>query len=107
VRINAPVKGLAANSNEDIMINVNRQDQSGAAKACVGPNPYVQRSSRIISIGLKHLKVKVTGPQVKPVESKATQESYEQPMNQPCLLANFFLNLGGEIPVEGVRSVTP
>jgi hypothetical protein len=38
-------------------------------------------SSRIVSIGPEHLKVKATGPQVKLVESKSTQESHEQPMN--------------------------
>jgi hypothetical protein len=43
VRINAPVKGLAANPNEDNAININQQDQSGATKACVGPNPQVQK----------------------------------------------------------------
>jgi hypothetical protein len=42
VHINAPVKGLAANPNEDNAININQQDHSGAAKACVGPNPQVQ-----------------------------------------------------------------
>jgi hypothetical protein len=36
------LRGLVANPNEGNAINVNRQDQSGAAKACVGPNPYVQ-----------------------------------------------------------------
>jgi hypothetical protein len=66
-----------------------------------------KRSSRIASIGLERLKVKATNPQVKLVESKSTQESREQPMNQPRFLASFFLNLGGEIPVKGVRSVTP
>jgi hypothetical protein len=62
--------------------------------------------SRSVSLGLKHMKVKITSPQVNLVE-KSTQESCEQPMNQPCFLASFFLNLGGEIPVKGVRSVTP
>jgi hypothetical protein len=66
-----------------------------------------KRSSRSVSLGLKRLKAKATGPQVKPVKSKATQESREQPMNQPRFLAISFLNLGGEIPVKGVRSVTP
>ena len=36
------LKGLAANPNEDNVINITQQDQSGAAKACVGPNPQVQ-----------------------------------------------------------------
>jgi hypothetical protein len=45
--------------------------------------------------------VKATSSQVKLVESKSTQESREQPMNQPLFLASFFLNLGGEIPVKG------
>jgi hypothetical protein len=100
------LRGLAANPNEDNAININQQDQSGAAKVCVGPNPQVHESSRIASIGLKHLKVKATSPQVNLVE-KSTQESCEQPMNQPCFLASFFLNLEGEIPIKGVRSVTP
>ena len=36
------LRGLAANPNEDNAININQQDQIGAAKACVGPNPQVQ-----------------------------------------------------------------
>jgi hypothetical protein len=36
------LRGLAANPNEDNAININQQNQSGAAKACVGPNPQVQ-----------------------------------------------------------------
>jgi hypothetical protein len=36
------LRGLAANLNEDNAINISQQDQSGAAKACVGPNPQVQ-----------------------------------------------------------------
>ena len=36
------LRGLAANPNEDHAININQQDQIGAAKACVGPNPQVQ-----------------------------------------------------------------
>jgi hypothetical protein len=38
------LRGLAANPNEDNTININQQDQSGAAKACVGPNPQVQEN---------------------------------------------------------------
>jgi hypothetical protein len=66
-----------------------------------------RRSSRIASVGLKHLKVKATSPQVKLAESSSTQESREKPMNQPCFLASVFFNLRGEIPVKGVRFVTP
>jgi hypothetical protein len=36
------LRGLAANPNEDNAISINQQDQSGAAKVCVGPNPQVQ-----------------------------------------------------------------
>jgi hypothetical protein len=36
------LRGLAVNPNEDNAININQQDQSGATKACVGPNPQVQ-----------------------------------------------------------------
>ena len=36
------LRGLVANPNEDNAININQQDQSGTAKACVGPNPHVQ-----------------------------------------------------------------
>jgi hypothetical protein len=33
------IRGLAANPNEDNVIDINQQDQSGDAEACVGPNP--------------------------------------------------------------------
>jgi hypothetical protein len=36
------LRGLAANPSEDNAININQQGQSGATKACVGPNPQVQ-----------------------------------------------------------------
>jgi hypothetical protein len=36
------LRGLVANPNEDNAININQQDQSEAAEACVGPNPQVQ-----------------------------------------------------------------
>jgi hypothetical protein len=36
------LRGLVVNPNEDNAVNINQQDQSGAAKACVGPNPQVQ-----------------------------------------------------------------
>jgi hypothetical protein len=36
------LRGLAANPDEDNAININQQDQSGAAEACLGPNPQVQ-----------------------------------------------------------------
>jgi hypothetical protein len=36
------LRGLAANPNEEDVININQQDQSCAAKECVGPNPQVQ-----------------------------------------------------------------
>jgi hypothetical protein len=36
------LRGLAANTDEDNVININQQDQIGAAQACVGPNPQVQ-----------------------------------------------------------------
>ena len=36
------LRGLAANPDEDNAININQQDQSGTAEACVGPNPQVQ-----------------------------------------------------------------
>jgi hypothetical protein len=68
---------------------------------------WFRRSSRIALVGLEHLKVKATSSQVKLADSKSTQESREQPMNQHCFLASFFLNIGGEIPVKWVRSVTP
>jgi hypothetical protein len=37
------LRGLAANPNEDNATNINQQDQNGAAEACVGPNPQVQK----------------------------------------------------------------
>jgi DNA polymerase III sliding clamp (beta) subunit (PCNA family) len=57
--------GLAANPNEDNAININQQDQSEAAKRVWVLTHRSKRSSRIASIGLKHLKVKATSPQVK------------------------------------------
>jgi hypothetical protein len=36
------LRGLVANPNEDNVININQQDQSGTSKACVGPNPQAQ-----------------------------------------------------------------
>jgi hypothetical protein len=102
VHNNALVKGLAANPNEDNVININKQDQSEATEACVGPTHRSKGSSRIASIGLKHLKVKATGPQVKLVESKSTQESREQPINQSHFRASLFLNLEGEILLRGL-----
>ena len=36
------LRGLAANPNEDNAININQKDQSGATKACVGPDSQVQ-----------------------------------------------------------------
>ena len=36
------LRGLVANPNEDNVNNISQQDQSGVAKACVGPNPQVQ-----------------------------------------------------------------
>jgi hypothetical protein len=59
-------------------------------------------SSRIASIGLKHLKVKATSPRVKFVVSKSTQESCDQSMNQSYFLASLFLNLEGEILLRGL-----
>ena len=41
------LRGLAANPNEDHAININQHNQSGAAKACVGPNPQVQEILKI------------------------------------------------------------
>jgi hypothetical protein len=66
-----------------------------------------RRSSKIASVGLEHLKVKATGSQVKLAESKSTQESREQPMNQPCFLAKHLLESRGRDSVKGVRFVTP
>jgi hypothetical protein len=37
------LRRLAANPNKDNAININQQDQGGAAKVCVGPNPQVQK----------------------------------------------------------------
>ena len=101
------LRGLAANLDEDNAININHQNQSGAAKACVGPTHRSKTSPRIASVGHEHLKVKATGPQVNLAESKSTQGSHEQPRNQSHFLASLFLNLEGKIPVKGVRFVTP
>jgi hypothetical protein len=37
------LRGLVTNPNEDNAININQQDQSIAAEACVGPNPQVHQ----------------------------------------------------------------
>jgi hypothetical protein len=73
----------------------------------VGPNSQVQEILKNCISGREYLKVKTTSPQVKLVESKSTQESREQPINQSHFRASLFLNLEDEIPVKGVRSVTP
>jgi hypothetical protein len=73
----------------------------------VGPNSQVQEIIKNCISGREYLKVKTTSPQVKLVESKTTQESREQPINQSHFCASLFLNLEDEIPVKGVRSVTP
>jgi hypothetical protein len=78
------LRGLAANPNEGNAININQQDRSGAMKAFGVLTHRSKESSRIVSIGLEHLKVKAIGPQVKLAESKLTQESLGQPMNQLC-----------------------
>jgi hypothetical protein len=65
-------------------INIKQQDQSGIAEVCVGPNPQVLGSARIVSVGHEHMKVKEASPQVKLAESMSTQESRGQRMNQPC-----------------------
>ena len=101
------LRGLVANPNEDNAININQHGQSGVAEAWWVLTHRSKGSSRIASVGREHLKVKATSPQVKLAGSKSAQGSCGQPMNQPRFLASFFLNLGGEIPVKGVRSVTP
>jgi hypothetical protein len=78
------LRGLAANPNEHNAININQQYQSGVAKAWWAHNPWVLGSSRVASVGREHLKVKEASPQVKLTESKSTQESHGQSMNQPC-----------------------
>jgi hypothetical protein len=96
----------AANPNEDNKSTSTNKIRVAQQKHVWVPTHRSRRSSRIASVGLEHLKVKATSPQVNLVE-KSTQESCEQPMNQPCFLASFFLNLGGKIPVKGVRFITP
>jgi hypothetical protein len=36
------LRGLVANPNEDNPTNINQQESSGVAEACVGPNPQAQ-----------------------------------------------------------------
>jgi hypothetical protein len=76
------LRGLAANPNEDNAININQQDQSGVAEACVGPTHRSKRSSRIALIGLKHLKVKATRPHVKVIRVKVESgEAIKKPID--------------------------
>jgi hypothetical protein len=58
-------------------------------------------SSIIISIGLEHLKVKATSPQVKVVRVKV-ESSYERPMNPSLFLASLSLNLEDKILLRGL-----
>jgi hypothetical protein len=73
----------------------------------VSPNSQVQEILKDCISGCEYLKVKATSPQVNLVERSTQEKNYGQPMNHSCYLASLFLNLEGEIPVKGVRSVTP
>jgi hypothetical protein len=59
------LRGLAANPNEDNAININQQDQSGAAEAWWVQTHRSKGSLRIISVGREHLKITTTRAQVK------------------------------------------
>jgi hypothetical protein len=97
------LRGLAANPNEDNAININQQDQSGAAKACVGPNPQVQEilknciNRSQASDGQSNQSTSQAGG-VK-VESG---EAMKKPINQSHFLASLFLNLEDEILLRGL-----
>jgi hypothetical protein len=97
------LRGLVANPNEDNVININQQDQSGAAKACVGPNPQVQEilknciNRSQASDGQSNQSTSQVG-RVK-VE---LEEAMKKTMNQSHFLASLFLNLEGEILLRGL-----
>jgi hypothetical protein len=61
-----------------------------------------KRSSRIVSIGLEHPKVKATSPQVKVARIKVESEEAKKTMNHSCSLASLFLNLEDEILLRGL-----
>ena len=96
------LRGLAANPNEDNSFNLNKQDQSSATEACVGPNSQVQEILKNCIDRSQTSKGQSNSPQVKLVESRSTQESCEQPTNQSHLLASLSLNLEGEILLRGL-----
>jgi hypothetical protein len=85
------------------VININQQDQSGAAKACVGPNPQVQEilknciNRSQASDGQSNQSTSQVG-RVK-VE---LEEAMKKTMNQSHFLASLFLNLEGEILLRGL-----
>ena len=68
------LRGLAANPNEDNAININQQDQTGAAKACVGPNPQVQEILKNCIDRSQVSEGQSNSPQVKVSESKLSQK---------------------------------
>jgi hypothetical protein len=98
------LRGPAANPNEDNATNVNQQDQSGAAEACMGPNSQVQEILKNCISGREYLKTKATRSQVKvaKVEVELEEAMKKKPMNQSHLLASLFLNLKGEILLRGL-----
>jgi hypothetical protein len=70
------LRGLVVNPNEDNVININQQDQSGAAEVCVGPNPQVQEIlkncinwSRVSEGQSNNLQVKVSRVKVESKEA--------------------------------------
>jgi hypothetical protein len=64
------------------VINISQQDQSRAAEVWWVLTHRSKGTSRIVLIGLEHLKVKATGPQVK--VGRFVVRPCEQSMNQPC-----------------------
>jgi hypothetical protein len=65
------LRGLAANPNEDNVININQQDRTGAAEMCVGPSPQVQEILKNCIDRSQAFEVKATNLQVKVSRVKA------------------------------------
>jgi hypothetical protein len=76
---------------------------------CVGPSPQVQEILKNFIDRSQAFEVKATNPQVKVsrVKAESKEAMKKKLMNQSHFHAGLFLNLEGEIPVKGVRFVTP
>jgi hypothetical protein len=92
VHINAPVKGVSHYPNEDNANNISQHDQSGAAKACVGPNPQVQEILKSSISGSWTSEGQITSPQAKLEESKSHRKAVKTKEPLVFLLASSWIS---------------